>query len=218
MKQRHTLFPCGKLTLEGVYYLPQNPGNFPGVILCHPHPLYGGDMNNNVITDLASHLADNDIAAFTFNFRGIGQSQGSFDNGIGEINDARAALDWLIVQQEINADKIGIAGYSFGASAALPAACTDDRIKGVALISPSLHEQHIPQIQQCSIPKLIVSGSDDEIIVPEAVQRLQQEAAKPKEYFLIDGADHFWRGPQESIMIEKTASFFKAVFAGLYRI
>lgn len=212
VKQQRVTFPCGKLILEGVYYTPDEAGNSPCIVLCHPHPLYGGNMNNNVITALAAQLADQNMCSLAFNFRGVGQSQGGFGNGIGEIDDARAAIDWLVKQPDADKEKAGMAGYSFGASVALPAACTDKRIKGLVLISPALHEQHRAHLRQCIIPKLIISGSSDDIVPVDAVKRFEREAAEPKECQIVSGADHFWWGAHESVMAEKTASFFRSLF------
>src|SRR4030042_345778 len=109
MKTRDVRFTCGKLKLEGVCYYPDGAGKFPGVVLCHPHPMYGGSMINNVILELATVLPLKGIIALMFNFRSVGRSQGSFDNGTGEQEDVKAAIDWLISQPEVDAGRIGVA-------------------------------------------------------------------------------------------------------------
>ena len=106
MKHASISFPCGDLILEGGCYYPEGDSPLSGVILCHPHPLYGGSMNNNVIQTLAATLVKCSIIAFMFNFRGVGRSEGSFGDGIDEQEDVIAAIDWLVSQTEIDADDI----------------------------------------------------------------------------------------------------------------
>ncbi len=159
MKIKHVLFPCGDLTLEGACYYPADPGKFPGVVICHPHPLYGGSMGNKVVREIASALIKHSIIAFTFNFRGVGKSQGNYGNGIDEKKDVVAAIDWLSSQPEVEKSKIGLAGYSFGASVALPEACDDPRVSALALISPALLDQpKMEQLRNCTMPGLIICG------------------------------------------------------------
>ena len=98
MKSRRVRFPCGQLTLEGVLHEVESPSPVPAVVICHPHPLYGGDMDNNVVVAVAMGLARDGIAALRFNFRGTGDSDGAFGGGIGEREDVSAALAFLAVQ------------------------------------------------------------------------------------------------------------------------
>jgi alpha/beta superfamily hydrolase len=114
-------FPSGELTLVGVLHRPQGTG-LPAVAVCHPHPLYGGDMENNVVVSLCGALADAGVAALRFNFRGVGGSGGSHGGGIGERQDALAALDFLAGVAGVDGGGLGLAGYSFGALVALGAA------------------------------------------------------------------------------------------------
>jgi hypothetical protein len=151
------------------------------------------------------------MIAFLFNFRGVGRSQGSF-SGIDEQEDVAAAINWLALQHEVDTDKIGLAGYSFGASVALPEACRDPRVRALALVSPGLIEQiNIAQLREYTVPKLIISGSNDEVISNEQLKLMEQEAADPKRFEVISGADHSWFS-QETIMAGKVASFFNVVF------
>ncbi|MPZ24584.1 MAG: hypothetical protein GEU28_13855 [Dehalococcoidia bacterium] len=100
--------------LEGVLHLPDSTPA-PGVVICHPHPLYGGDMDNYVVAALCRALVAADFAALRFNFRGVGASQGNHDGRIGERSDARRALDWLGNHESVDPERLAIAGYSFGA-------------------------------------------------------------------------------------------------------
>ena len=136
MNKKSVTFPCGQLTLEGVYCTPEGNDAFPAVVLCHPHPLYGGSMDNTIIMELATAVTGASMAALMFNFRGVGGSEGSYGGSVGEREDVEAAIDWLISQPGIIANRIGLAGYSFGAMVGAPVACQDKRVKAVALISP----------------------------------------------------------------------------------
>ena len=84
MIPRHVVFPCNEIQLEGILLLPEGNGPFPTVIVCHPHPLYGGDMDNNVVTSVCNALGRSSIASLRFNFRGVGNSSGSYSEGLGE--------------------------------------------------------------------------------------------------------------------------------------
>lgn len=212
MKHKNIQFLCGTLILEGICYYPEGRGKFPGVVLCHPHPLYGGSMYNNVIMALASALPMKGIIAFAFNFRGVGRSQGRFDNGIGEKEDVQAAVDWLILQPEVDAGNIGMSGYSFGASVALPEARHDLRVRALALISPALlDESKIAQLVDYPVTKFIISGDADEYIPINQLEQMKQKTADPKKFEIVSGVNHFWHG-YEAIMAEKVAAFFSEVF------
>ena len=123
MKQSHVIFPCGNIKLEGIFFEAEGKKLVPAVVICHPHPLYGGSMHNNVTCAIAEFLTAKAISALLFNFRGVGRSEGQHGGGVAEQQDIGAALDWLQAQSTISPMKLGLAGYSFGASVALPVAC-----------------------------------------------------------------------------------------------
>ena len=95
MKQTRVSFSSGGLSLEGILAIPEGAGSFPAVIICHPHPLYGGNMDNNVVLSLSDTLTQASLASFKFNFRGVGGSQGEFGQGIGEQEDVEAAISFI---------------------------------------------------------------------------------------------------------------------------
>ena len=161
MISRHVVFPCGDIQLEGELHLPEGKGPFPVVVVCHPHPLYGGDMDNNVVMAVCFALVRSSIAALRFNFRGVGNSSGSYGEGIGEQDDVRAALDFLSTLKEIDSQRIGLAGYSFGGMVAASVAIKDNRVKQLALISPALKETGWAQLKEYGLPKLILIGDAD---------------------------------------------------------
>ena len=208
MISRHVVFPCGEIQLEGVLLLPETKGPFPAVIACHPHPLYGGEMDNGVLLEVCAALGEKAIASLRFNFRGAGSSGGSYDEGRGEQDDVTAALDYLATLKEIDSRKIGLVGYSFGGMVADAVATKDKRVKQLALISPVLGAAGWEHLKQYSQPKLILIGDADTTIVFRPFQRFFGEA---RQYQMIAGADHFWSGFEEQIS-DKIACFIRDGF------
>ena len=204
MKSKRVIFPCGDLRLEGELHLPEGKGPFPVVIVCHPHPLYGGDMDNNVVTAVYFALVKSSIAALRFNFRGVGNNGGSHGDGISEQDDVKAALDFLSTLKEIDSQRIGLAGYSFGGMVAASVAINENRVKQLALISPALNETGWIQLKKYTLPKLILIGEADTSVPFRPFQRFFGDA---KQYQIIAGADHFWSGFEEQLS-GKIARFF----------
>ena len=164
-------------------------------------------MHNNVTISVSSALVEESIVAFMFNFRGVGGSQGRYGDGIAEQEDVAAAISWLVSEPMVDGNRVGLLGYSFGASVALPVACVDERVKAVALVSlppgPS-----VSQLESCSKPKLIACGTDDFVVPLDQAKLINQKAAEPKQFELISGADHFWMG-YEAALAEKVVDFFE---------
>lgn len=212
MKRRRISFRCGELKLEGEYCLPDGDGYFPAAVVCHPHPLYGGSMDNNVVRAISSALVERGIAALVFNFRGVGGSEGSFDGGRGEQDDVRAAMDWLRGQAEVDGERTGLVGYSFGAAVALAVAAGDERVKALALVSLPLMdraqiEQAKTQLSNRGIPRLLVCGSEDFVAPLDAVEQVGA-GVESMEVRVIPGADHFWWGNEETAA-HTVADFFR---------
>ncbi len=130
--------PCGTLTLEGILERPDNHGDLPAAVICHPHPLYGGNMHNNVVRALRKALLEKGVMCLRFNFRGTGRSWGTHGEGIDEIQDVLAALDFIESQERVDPKRIILAGYSFGCWVGLHAAYRDTRPSMLIGISPPL--------------------------------------------------------------------------------
>jgi uncharacterized protein len=203
--------PCGNITLEGMISVPDGPGPFPLVVVCHPHPLYGGSMHNNVVDAVCSSLGEKEIAWLKFNFRGVGRSGGRFDEGRGEKEDARAAISCGERQAGIDPEKIGLCGYSFGSIVAFPVAVEDSRVKAVAGIAPFVQPENL--LHQYARPKLLVCGTRDEFVNCKALEKVVQKMPEPKELALYPGVDHFWMGGEEA-MGERVAQFFVKYLKG----
>jgi uncharacterized protein len=205
--EEYIRFPGAGLELEGILHLPQGEGPFPAVAVCHPHPLYGGDMHNNVVLAICYALAEASIAAFRFNLRGVGRSQGVFAEGVGEQEDVKAALAFLTSSSKVRPDRIGLAGYSFGTRVALPVALHSDKVRAVALVSPFLSTADWQELKSYVYPKLFLCGSEDSFVSAPEIQRMASELPEPSQYEVIPEADHFWWGYEREIG-KRTSAFF----------
>ncbi len=200
-------FPCGDISLEGAWHFPEAASASPVVIVCHPHSLYGGNMGNNVVVTICQALAGQSIAAFRFNFRGVGGSGGTFGNGIDEQEDVKAALAFVSSTPGIDQERIGLAGYSFGASVALPVAVEDKRISLLALVSPALSDSGWEQLKEYLKPKFLICGNNDFVIPLPQFEQYIRDIPEPKQHDIIFGADHFWWGYEEEVA-QKVTKFF----------
>ncbi|MFC1928535.1 alpha/beta hydrolase [Chloroflexota bacterium] len=211
MNSTHTTFDCGDIILEGELHLPQGRGPFPGVVVCHPHPLNGGNMFNGIVVAICQALSLHTIAAFRFNFRGVGRSRGDFGGGIAEQEDVRTALAFILSTPHIDSKGIGLAGYSFGAMVALPVALQDERINHLALVSPPLSDSGWEQLKGYSKSKFLIVGDADSFISPEHFRQHVKDMPDAKQYRMVSGADHFWRG-YEGEVAQKVTEFFVTGF------
>ena len=203
---REITFQSGDLTLEGRLHLPDSVPA-PGIVVCHPHPLYGGDMRNNVVETLCRAAIEAGICALRFNFRGVGASEGTHDRGRGEVDDAHAALDYLRGLPEVDPGRLVLAGYSFGAAVALAAA--DDQLRGLIAVScPTTNGSSSGARPSC--PVLFVSGDRDEYSDPDDLQRLAREIGPQAEVVIHAGVDHFWWGSDDRLS-QTVAGFLERV-------
>jgi len=209
--KNHTSFLCGDIALEGEWQLPQSTGPFPVVVVCHPHSLYGGNMSNNVVFAISQSVPQQSIAAFRFNFRGVGKSGGVFGGGMTEQEDVKAALTFVSSTPDIDPKRIGLVGYSFGASVALPVALQDKRVNLLALVSPALSDSGWEQLKRYTKPKFLIVGDADAVIPLEQFQPYIKDIPDPGQYQVIAGADHFWWGCEEEVA-QKVTQFFVAGF------
>lgn len=193
--ERRIRFDCGSLVLEGALGLPPEAGHpVPGAVLCHPHPLYGGTMDNAVVLAVAEALTARGLAVLRFNFRGVGGSAGGHEGGEAEAADVGAALEALASRPEVDAARLGVAGYSFGAAMGLRAACVDPRVRAVVLVAPPVAAFPMPEGAFCTVPKLVIAGTRDEYCPGSCRETWFEAAAGPKRWVEIAGADHFFGG------------------------
>jgi len=211
MKRSRISFSCGDLVLEGILAIPEGAGSFPAVIVCHPHPLYGGSMDNNVVNSISETLTQTSLVSFKFNFRGVGGSQGEFDQGIGEQEDVEAAISFISTVKGVDSERIGLAGYSAGAGFAFSVGFNDDRIRALAAVSPPLSMFDFDFLKSCPKPKLLISGSRDDLISINQFLEFCQNLPEPKECESIEWADHFWWGYESGLAAKVTAFFTKVL-------
>lgn len=184
-------------SLEAMLHLPNGAGPHAGAVVCHPHPLYGGDMHNSVVMVACAALTETGIAALRFNFRGVGGSSGEHDNGHGEVRDVVAALTHLATLPEIDPSRMGLIGYSFGAMMALAAA--DARVQALVLVSPPARALTPDRLNAVHPAPLIVTGGRDHIAPPEALRRSLAALNRPVAVRVVGGADHSWYGYERDL-------------------
>lgn len=165
-------------------------------VVCHPHPLFGGTLHNKVVFHAMKALHSFGYPVLRFNFRGTGLSEGEHANGTGEVEDVRAALDWL--EREYALPLI-FAGFSFGAAVGLRAAYNDERVEElIALGLPAVPiENRVYEfefLRDCAKPKLFVSGARDQFAPPGKLEALVESFAEPKKLVRIEAGDHFFEG------------------------
>lgn len=191
--------PAGRI--EGRYIQSENK-KAPLALVLHPHPLYGGSMNNSVVYNVYKVLAQHGFTVLRINFRGVGRSQGSFDNGIGEMTDAATALDWLQLNNPYSNVNL-IAGFSFGAWIAMQIIMRRPEINDFIAISPPVNKYDFSFLSPCPIPGLIIQGNQDSIVSEDAVMELANKLSKQRhikvEYKLVNGADHFFRNKTDEL-------------------
>lgn len=173
--------------------------NVPGekaVIVTHPHPLYGGDMNNNVVEAVVEAYRKKGYSTLRFNFRGVGQSGGSFDEGKGEQEDVNAALAQL---GELGKSSIDLAGYSFGAWVNALGLKGFDDVKRVIMVSPPVNFIDFSFLGYNAKIQLVIAGSRDDIAPPRIIEPMLVTWNPKLRYKIIQGADHFYWGKTDEI-------------------
>ena len=179
--------------LEG-RYRHNDTANAPIALVLHPHPQHGGTMNNKVVYSLFQTFGRHGFSVLRINFRGVGRSQGQFDNGLGELSDAAAALDWL---QGINGDASNcwIGGFSFGAWIAMQVLMRRPEIDGFIAVAPPANMYDFTFLAPCPSSGLIVQGNHDELVPEASVAQFAEKLASQLNievaYKTIDGANHF---------------------------
>lgn len=187
--------------IEGRYSHSENKGA-PVALILHPHPLYGGTMNNKIVYRLYHIFAQNGFSVLRFNFRGVGKSQGKYDEGLGELTDAATALDWLQLQNP-DASTCWIGGFSFGAWIAMQLLMRRPELEGFVAVSPPANLYDFAFLSPCPAAGLITQGDKDDVVSEEAVNklatRLSSQHGTQVEYKVVPGADHYYRGVEEAM-------------------
>lgn len=181
--------PAG--TLEAILETPGDTGPAGAVVVCHPHPQYGGTMHNKVAHTLARSFLRAGFAALRFNFRGTEGSAGEYDEGNGEVDDALAALRWM--RDEYPSQPVWLAGFSFGAAMALRAA-VQEPVDGLITVAPAVSRFASGLAEQPECPWLIVQGDQDELVdINETIEWFNDLKPGP-ELAVVPDAEHFFHG------------------------
>ena len=184
------VIPVAHGGLEAVLREPAAP--VAAVVVCHPHPLGGGTMNNNVVYRAAKALVEGGLATLRFNFRGVGASTGRYDEGVGEEDDARDALAFLRARHPTL--PIWMAGFSFGARVGLTVGAREPSVVKLLGIGLALKMFDYRFLDGCSKPKAVIQAADDEYGGRAAIEAAVREMAEPKRLWIIDGASHLFPG------------------------
>ena len=194
--------PDGRL--EGRYHQSKKP-NAPIAIVLHPHPLHGGNMNNRVVFIMFNNFVERGFSVLRFNFRGVGRSQGAFDNGVGELSDAAYAFDWM-QQFNSNSPFCWIGGYSFGALVSMQLMMRRPEIEGFVSISPPAGTEDFSFLAPCPSSGLIIHGDKDTHVPLDAVKKLAQKLDGQKNISvnlsIVKGADHFYKDNMDNLSKE----------------
>ena len=206
MRQSAVSFKTAGLSFEGVVAQPDAQGGpWPGVVICHPHPLHGGSMHNNVVLALAFGLAEEGFVTLRFNFRGVGESEGEHGEGEKEYEEVLGALDLIKAWPDTNS-KFGVIGYSFGSGVILRHEAVQKEADALALVSPALRYVSGSPLKEHKIPSLIVAGDRDRLVESEKLSEELDTFAMTPESRIFEGVDHFWYG-QEDRLVPEVARF-----------
>ena len=183
------MIPAGDLQLEALFREPQDAVKG-GVVICHPHPLYGGTMDSRVVYRAAKAGVEAGFAALRFNFRGVGLSGGQYDQGIGEKEDAAAAISWL--EEKYPELPLALMGYSFGAWVGLRVGYSDSRVKAMVALAPPLDLYDFEFLYDNNKPALYIAGTSDEFCSEKNLNQLARRLPVSSSVHRIEGADHFF--------------------------
>lgn len=201
------MYPAGNLfiptphgQLEAIYRPKDNQSEKVALVL-HPHPLYGGTMHNKVVFRAAKALQESGFETLRFNFRGVGASTGQHDNGLGERDDARIALDYLLGDQP-HAREVIVAGFSFGSIVGLRVGCEDSRVNKLIAIGAPARMDNLDFLRECTKPKLFVHGAKDEIAPLNPLEEFLNTLPANSNFQLLPIAEagHFFDNQAEELI------------------
>jgi uncharacterized protein len=180
--------PAGRI--EAMLDLPEPDEARAGVaIVCHPHPLHGGTMHNKVVTMIERALRESGLATLRFNFRGVGESEGEYDEGRGETQDVIALAEWLM--RVCPDDQLWLGGFSFGAYVSARAAQTLP-VKGLISVAPPVVNWDFSAMARPECPWLVIQGAEDDVADPEAVRQYVEGLEDPPTLVMIPETGHFF--------------------------
>jgi hypothetical protein len=201
------MYPAGNLLIPAPHgqleaiYRPNNERAGRVALVLHPHPLHGGTMHNKVVFRAAKALNESGFETLRFNFRGVGASTGAFDEGRGELDDARVALDYLLENQPA-AKEVIVAGFSFGSIIGLKIGCADDRVNKLISIGTPVRLGSLDFLGECAKPKLFIHGAEDDIAPLAPLEKILG-GLDPDGHLQVEriaGAGHFFDNQAAELM------------------
>ncbi|MBF6567764.1 MAG: dienelactone hydrolase family protein [Candidatus Binataceae bacterium] len=213
MNEQTVTFKSDGLTLEGRLAAPESDAPMHGAVVCHPHPLYGGSMDNNVVRAILESLWALGFATLRFNFRGVGRSEGKHGGGGAEIEDAIAAVRFLSEQPGLRKDGIVLAGYSFGARVSVIAAPRLAEVAAVVAVALPVSVMEPPDVAEWDKPLVLIAGDRDSFCKTNDLEAFHRKIARPSTLKLIAGADHFFAGFEAELSGALTSALSDTRFA-----
>ncbi len=197
LQERNVKIPVGKIHLEAKVGCAGQTRAGPGVLICHPHPRFGGSMDNNVVWALFEAFAERGYVTVAFNFRGVGGSDGRHEDGEGEVQDVLGVLDWLEGLSETQGFGLGILGYSFGGWVGLRGAVCDRRVRCAGVVAPPLAMYSFAFLNELASPMVVVSGREDPFCPVEGKEALCATLRNETSWKILEGVDHFFGGREK---------------------
>ncbi|MBI4832207.1 MAG: alpha/beta fold hydrolase [Candidatus Lindowbacteria bacterium] len=209
MAEQSVFFKAGELKLHGMFSsAPAKTDGFPATprppaVICHPHPTYGGTMDNNVVVAVARTLGETGHATLRFNFRGVERSEGRYGEGTGEIEDVRAAIKFVKKSAPSSDTPVVLAGYSFGSWVAANALAGESSVSHVILVAPptSMFDFATLVKDKEERARHIIVGERDQFCDRDKLEKIFEQLPEPKTMRVIPRADHFFFG-REGMLIE----------------
>jgi len=191
--------PCGRI--QAKYYKSDQLGS-PIALVLHPHPQYGGTMNNRIVYETYNSFYKNNFSVIRINFRGVGKSDGIFDNGQGELSDAAAALDWL-ERENPGYNQCWVSGFSFGALICMQLIMRRPEVNKFITISPQPNLYDFTFLSPCPISGMIIFGKNDELVQVESISNLKKRLSTQKnidvKFESITNANHFYKNKEKEL-------------------
>ena len=191
--------PSGRI--QGKYFKSKQKGA-PVALVLHPHPQYGGTMNNRIVYETYNCFYKNNFSVVRINFRGVDKSDGIFDNGQGELSDAAAALDW-IERENPGYSQCWVSGFSFGALICMQLIMRRPEVNNFVTISPQPNLYDFTFLSPCPISGIIINGKNDELVQEESIINLKKRLSIQKnidvKFESINNANHFFKGKEKEL-------------------
>ncbi len=212
-KEQSVMVPGPSGVLEAMVHQGNRDGDVAGrelcAIVCHPHPLHGGTMDNKVVTTLMRTYRDLGIHTVRFNFRGVGNSEGTFDKAVGEVDDLQAVIEWA--NRNLHPSALLLAGFSFGSSIAAQASHHTANVQHLTLVAPPIERYTYDREGRFGMPVCVIQGDKDELVFAEGVYAWQKQLLSPNELLRYPEAGHFFHGYLSTLKTDLTQVLLRQV-------